>query len=181
VIDAGTSCFSFQQTGYVIHSAIHESRPDLKALMHIHSRAGVGVSCSVDKIVPICQHSVFIEPVSYHPFRGIVTEQSEKLELAENFKAPSKCLLMKNHGLLAGGATIEEAFFRMLQFHIVCQAYIDAGYTHRPVPADKIVSQDIVEKSVKAATSQVGSNFGKLEFKALARQLDAAGYETGVN
>ena len=178
VIHKGTSDFSFQQTGYVIHSAIHGNRPDLNALMHIHSRAGVGVACSVDKIVPICQHSVFIEPVSYHPFRGIVTVEAEKLELAENFAAPSKCLLMKNHGLLTGGGTIEEAFFRMYMFHTVCQAYIDAGYTHRTVPADKIVSQNIVRSSLEAAASQVGSA-GYLDFRALARQLDSAGYETG--
>ena len=162
----------------MIHSSIHESRPDLNAVMHIHSRAGIGVACSVDQMVPICQHSVFIEPVSYHPFRGIVTEESEKLELAENFVAPSKCLLMKNHGLLTGGVSIEEAFFRMFMFHKVCEAYIDAGYTHRPVPEGKTVSQDLVKKSVAAAEGQVGSP-GLLEFKALSRQLDKAGYETG--
>lgn len=178
VIDKGTSNFSFQRTGYIIHSAIHDHRPDLNALMHIHSRAGVGVASAVDKMVPICQHSVFIEPVSYHPFRGIVTEENEKLELANNFKAPSKCLLMKNHGLLTGGENIEEAFFRMYMFHTVCQAYIDAGYTHRAVPDDKILSSRIVETSVDAATRQTGLP-GSLDFAALARKLDRAGYETG--
>ena len=147
--------------------------------MHIHSRAGVGVACSVDEMVPMCQHSVFIEPVSYHPFRGIVTQESEKIELAENFLAPSKCLLMKNHGLLTGGATIEEAFSRMYNFHTVCQAYVDAGYTHRPVPPEKILSKDIIEMSVKAAASMDGEHFGMMDFAALARQLDSAGYETG--
>ncbi|KAL5248492.1 hypothetical protein ACHWQZ_G017626 [Mnemiopsis leidyi] len=179
IIDKGTSDFSFQRTGYVIHSAIHENRPDLNALMHIHSRAGVGVACSVDALVPMCQHSVFIEPVSYHPFRGIVTEESEKVELAENFVAPSKCLLMKNHGLLTGGATIEEAFIRMYMFQTVCQAYVDAGYTHRPVPSETILSGDVIKQSVEAAASQDGKHFGMLDFRALARQLDSAGYETG--
>lgn len=178
VISKGNSEFGFQQTGYIIHSAIHQHRPDLAALMHIHSRAGVAIAASVDKLLPICQHSVFIEPVSYHPFRGIVTEEAEKAELAANFPAPSQCLLLRNHGLLTGGSSVEEAFFNMFMFHVTCQAYIDAGYTSRAVPPDKVLSKEVVEKSVKAA-EQVRGKAGVMEFRALARQLDVAGYKTG--
>ena len=32
-------------TGYIIHGAIHKTRADLHCVMHSHSRAGLAVSC----------------------------------------------------------------------------------------------------------------------------------------
>ena len=180
VIDPGTSKFSFQQTGYIIHSAIHEQRPDLNTLLHVHSAAGTAVATAVDKIYPICQNSVYLEPISYHPYRGIVVSDTEKEELATNFRAPSKCLLMKNHGLLTGGASIEEAFFLMFMFHSVCKVYVDAGLTHKPVPREKVISEDVIKESMDAVRMQMNAKgLGVGDFQALCRQLDVAGWETG--
>ena len=53
VLDPGITKFSFQKTGYVIHSAIHESRADLNALFHVHTREGVAVS-SAPSPTPHC-------------------------------------------------------------------------------------------------------------------------------
>ena len=179
VIDPGTSKFSFQQTGYIIHSAIHEQRPDLNTLLHMHSAAGTAVSTAVDKLLPISQNAVYLEPISYHPFRGIVVAEHEKDELAENFPAPSKCLLMKNHGLLTGGVSVEEAFFLMFMFHGMCQVYVDAGYTHRPVPQDKVFPDQMIRESIEACEMQAEEGLGLRDFQALCRQLDLAGWETG--
>lgn len=72
IIDQGTSKFGFQKTGNVIHSAIHESRPDLSALIHIHSRAGIAVSSSgVERMEHVWQTSYVCDPLSYHKYHGI--------------------------------------------------------------------------------------------------------------
>eukprot|EP00116_Pleurobrachia_bachei_P007333 sb/3467595/ len=181
VIDPGCTKFSFQRTGYVIHSAIHGARKDLNALIHIHTSEGMAVASSVERLQPVCQHSVFIEPVSYHPYRGIVVDQTERAELARNFPVPSKCLVMRNHGLLTGGGTIEEAFLLMFYLHAVCKVYVDAGYTHRPVPENFVVSPDIVENSVRdtLANNFADGSFGLKDFQAMALELDREGMCTG--
>ena len=105
--------------------------------------------------------------------------EHEKAELAKNFPAPSKCLLMKNHGLLTGGVSIEEAFFLMYMFHSVCKVYVNAGYTHTPVPKEKILPANMIKDSMAACDLQMDRGLGVRDFQALCRQLDLAGWETG--
>ena len=164
----------------MIHSAIHDARRDLNALIHIHSREGMAVASSVDKLLPVCQDSVFLEPISYHNFHGIVVGEGEKKALAKDFVAPSKCLMMRNHGLLTGGRTLEEAFLLMYYLHSVCKVYVDAGYTHRTVPSEMVIPDAVIDASMEAVAVNIKtSSFGKMDFESLARQLDYAGLETG--
>ena len=43
------------ETGYVIHGAIHKSREDIHCVMHTHSRAGLAVSCFNEGLKPMIQ------------------------------------------------------------------------------------------------------------------------------
>ena len=110
MVDPGTSKFPFQPTGGVIHSAIHANRPDLHCLYHMHSREGIALATAVERIEPVCQSNTELGQISYHDFRGVVFEEADKEPLSRDFPAPSKTLIMRNHGLLTGGKTIEEAF-----------------------------------------------------------------------
>ena len=43
--------------GFVIHSAVHEGRPDVVAVMHTHTPAAVAVSAQRDGLLPISQQA----------------------------------------------------------------------------------------------------------------------------
>ncbi|SVE56018.1 uncharacterized protein METZ01_LOCUS508872, partial [marine metagenome] len=59
------------QTGYVIHGAIHKNRKDIHCVMHTHSRAGLAVSCFKDGLKPMIQDTaIFYNRVSYHEWEG---------------------------------------------------------------------------------------------------------------
>ena len=180
VVDQGTSKFPFQPTGYVIHSAIHMNRPDLGCLMHIHSEPGIAVSAAVEKIQPLIQANVELGNVCYHDFRGVIFNPEDKDPLSKDFPSPSKTLIMRNHGLLTGGGTIEEAFNVMHFLHQVCQSYVNCGYTNSPVPASNLISQEILESSLEGNVEcRYNTEVGVQEFEALARLLDYQGLETG--
>ena len=180
VIDQGSAKFPIQPTGHVIHSAIHINRPDLACLMHIHTEPGIAVSAAVDKIEPIIQANVELGEICYHDFRGVIFNTEDKEPLSRDFPAPSKTLIMRNHGLLTGGKTIEEAFNIMHFLHQVCQCYVNCGFTNSPIPASKLMSQEILESSVYGNEEcRYDTARGVQEFEALARLLDYQGFETG--
>ncbi|XP_063676588.1 putative aldolase class 2 protein CC_1201 [Bolinopsis microptera] len=180
VIDQGSTKFPFQPVGYVIHSAIHSQRPDLGCVMHIHSKEGIALTAAVEKIEPVTQASVELGQISYHDFRGIIFRPEDKEPLSRDFPAPSKTLILRNHGLLTGGKTVEEAFNIMYFLHQVCQCYVDSGFTHSPVPPSRLISQEIVDLSRDGTDScRFDTGYGDQEFEALARLLDYQGFETG--
>ena len=51
------SPFPVNPAGFVIHSAVHEARPEAGCVLHTHTRAGVGVSAQKAGILPISQQS----------------------------------------------------------------------------------------------------------------------------
>ena len=71
------------ETGYVIHGAIHKNRKDINCVMHTHSRAGLAVSCLKNGLQPIIQDAaVFHNRVCYHDWEGMSTEEEECVSLA---------------------------------------------------------------------------------------------------
>lgn len=46
VLDAGTTTLGFNKSGFILHSAIHGFRPDLKCVIHVHTPDVVAVSWS---------------------------------------------------------------------------------------------------------------------------------------
>ncbi len=59
------------QAGYVIHSAIHRARHDLKAVLHTHTRDGAAVSAQRDGLLPISQHALaYYSRVAYHDYEA---------------------------------------------------------------------------------------------------------------
>ena len=70
------------ETGYIIHGAIHKSRKDVNCVMHTHSRAGLAISCLDEGLIPMIQDSaMFYNRVSYHDWEGMSTnaEECEKI------------------------------------------------------------------------------------------------------
>jgi ribulose-5-phosphate 4-epimerase/fuculose-1-phosphate aldolase len=112
--------------GFVIHSAIHQARPDLNCVFHTHTRAGVAVSAQEQGLLPISQHAMrFYNRVGYHGYEGIALDLDERERLVQNLGA-HRVLILRNHGLLTGGATVRAAFEEMYYLEMACQIQIDA-------------------------------------------------------
>ena len=67
-------------TAGVIHGAIFEARPDVRAIVHVHTEAGQYVSClpGESPLVLYTQDGGgFYGKVNVHEFHGVATEQEE--------------------------------------------------------------------------------------------------------
>uniref|UniRef100_A0A0B6Z7L1 Class II aldolase/adducin N-terminal domain-containing protein n=1 Tax=Arion vulgaris TaxID=1028688 RepID=A0A0B6Z7L1_9EUPU len=184
IIDQGTSEFGVNKAGLVLHSTIHEARPDINCVIHLHAPASVAVSAMKCGLLPLGQESTICGNVSYLEYQGMSIDEKGKELLVKNLGPTNKVLILNNQGIVTCGETIEEAFFLAFNVVAACEAQV------RAVAAglDNIVQ---VKEEVREQISQRGGGgpdaankdwkTGEVEFEALMRALDNLGYRTGYS
>ena len=155
--------------GFVIHSAIHEARPDVGCVLHTHTKAGVAVSAQAAGLLPLSQISLFpYAALGYHDYEGIALNDEEKPRLVADL-ADNNALILRNHGLLTVGETIADAFLMMYALETACQTQIMAqagGNELVQVPAQIVAG---IKSQVEQVTKGLG---GQLAWPGLLRKLD---------
>jgi ribulose-5-phosphate 4-epimerase/fuculose-1-phosphate aldolase len=115
------------QAGFVIHSCVHAARPEINCVIHTHTRAGVAVSAMKCGLLPISQHAMLIQDdVTYHDYEGVALYKEEQERLAADLGKTSRAMILRNHGLLALGEEIRNAFEVMYYLDAACQIQVDA-------------------------------------------------------
>ena len=155
-------------TGYIIHGAIHKNIKQIHCVMHSHSRAGLAISSTKEGLKPMIQDAaIFYNRVSYHDWEGMSTEAEECESLAKDLGS-NKVMILKNHGLLTCGSTISEAFMLMYYLDRACKNQIDVLSSGMVA---NVPSNNIMEY---AAGQYEDPRFilGKHEWPALLRLLD---------
>jgi ribulose-5-phosphate 4-epimerase/fuculose-1-phosphate aldolase len=111
----------------VIHGCVHEARPEAQCVLHTHTRAGIAVAATTEGLLPLSQHSArLVGEVTYHAYEGIALDLDERERLAHNLGAVSRCMVLRNHGLLTLGRTVREAFNLMYNLEQSCRIQLDA-------------------------------------------------------
>lgn len=164
---------SVNPAGFVIHSAIHENRPDAHCVLHTHTRAGCAVAAQAGGLLPISQMSLELYGrVGYHEYEGIALSLGERERLVDDLGG-NAALILRNHGLLTVGRTPAEAFLRMWNLEKACEIQVAAqagGALHTP-------SQDVCELTARQAAGQFEQDLADpygadLAWDALLRLLD---------
>lgn len=155
--------------GFVIHGAVHETRPDAHCVIHLHTIAGVAVSCQRDGLLPIQQGAMMLaHNVAYHDYEGVALDVDERARLNANL-AEKNLMILRNHGLLVLGRTVGEAFVRTYSLQRSCEIQIAA----QAGGAALVTPEQSVRDKVAAQTRPKGpSRSSQLAWKALLRKLD---------
>lgn len=156
--------------GFVIHSCVHRARHDLTCIIHTHTTAGVGVSAQADGLLPISQTGLLYKDlIGYHEFEGLALNLAEQERLLADLGQDKQLLILRNHGLLACGRSIPEAFVMMFYLEQACRIQVAAqsGGARLHMPPKEV--QDLTHKQ---AMTGLGADLGTREFAALKRRLD---------
>ena len=114
------------RAGYVIHSALHGVQPDAHCVMHTHTTTGMAVACLKDGLSPHNFYGAMLQGmVAYHDFEGISVEPGEKERLVKDI-GDKPAVILRNHGLLAWGPSVPEAFLMMWTLQRACDVQIAA-------------------------------------------------------
>ncbi|AZP72060.1 class II aldolase/adducin family protein [Pseudomonas poae] len=126
VVGGATTHARVNAAGFVIHSAIHMARPDLNCVIHTHTAAGMAVAAQAHGLLPISQHALkFYGKLAYHTYEGIALSLDERERLIADL-GPHKAMILRNHGLLAAGGDVAQAFHEIHFLERACQAQVQA-------------------------------------------------------
>ena len=134
--------YGINKSGYVIHGAIHKARPDVACVLHTHTRAGIAVSAMTCGLLPLSQTSIrFVGHIGYHDYEGPAVDLDERERIVDDL-GPHDALIMRNHGLLTCGATIQQAFNTMYQLELSCRSQVDAmaARTELTMPGENVLA-----------------------------------------
>jgi ribulose-5-phosphate 4-epimerase/fuculose-1-phosphate aldolase len=166
VLDNG---YPVNAAGFTIHSAVHMARDDAHAVMHLHTEAGVAVSCMKGGLLPLNQTALIVcDDVAQHEYEGVALHLEERERLTADL-GRKNAMLLWNHGTLALGVSVPECFMRLYYLERACAIQVKAlagDGLHLP-------SQQSID-----ATYQLGKMPGavtylaSLAWPALRRMLD---------
>jgi ribulose-5-phosphate 4-epimerase/fuculose-1-phosphate aldolase len=112
--------------GFTIHSAIHESRDDAHCIVHLHSNDGVAVASLKDGLLPLSQTGMLVRSqIAYHDYEGVALFEEEKERLVKDL-GEARLMILRNHGTLALGKNVAEAFTNIYFLEKACSYQVRA-------------------------------------------------------
>uniref|UniRef100_A0A673ANE9 Gamma-adducin-like n=1 Tax=Sphaeramia orbicularis TaxID=375764 RepID=A0A673ANE9_9TELE len=188
VVDQGCTDLSIDHFGFGPHAAIYSMRPDVRCIIHIHTPATAAVSSMKCGILPISQEALLLGDVSCFGYHGSLDNKEEKVEFQKNLGPTAKVMILRNHGLLALGETVEEAFHYVYHSQQACEIQVSAmscsGGVDNLVLLDRMKFKPLTQGVAAAGVvmdNEVKWKVGEAEFESLMRMLDNLGYRTGYS
>ncbi|XP_053306504.1 gamma-adducin isoform X2 [Spea bombifrons] len=189
VVDQGTTNLRIDSSAFSPHAAIYSMRPDVRCVVHIHTPATAAVSSMKCGILPISQEALLLGDVAYYNYHGSLDDLDERIQLQKALGPSCKVLVLQNHGIMALGETLEEAFHYIFNVQLACEVQVHAlagaGGMDNLLLLDmekyKPVTHELAADGAGGVNmeGQHKWKIGELEFESLMRMLDNLGYRTG--
>ena len=141
-----TQCFEVK-----MHSCIYKTRPDVRAVVHLHPRFSVLMSILGAELVPMCQEGIqpgqglhrwaLGEQLPVYPHTKTIQTEEEGMDVARALGS-HPAILLQGHGATTVGASLEEAVTNMAlleeQARMNWYAYCAAGPNHPRITAAQV-------------------------------------------
>ena len=102
------------------------AREDAHAVIHLHTPHGQAVSAHGDGLLPLTQTAMLIrDEIAYHDYEGVAVDLDERERIIADLGDKS-AMILRNHGTLAVGETVGEAFISIYFLERACEAQIMA-------------------------------------------------------
>jgi len=140
------------QAAFAIHSQVHAARPDVIGAAHSHSVYGKTWSTLARLLDPITQDACafYDDHALFDQYSGVVLDLEEGKRIAHSL-GDCKAAILRNHGLLTVGHSVEEAAWWFITMERSCQAQLLAEAVGKPVLIEPAMA--------KHTAGQVGTHF----------------------
>ncbi len=161
--------YQYNRTGFVIHGSIYQAKPDINAIYHLHTQAGVAVSALKDGLLPLSQFAYhFQDNVGYYDYDSLALDYDQHGDPILSALGNNSALFLRNHGTLTVGHTIQEAFFYMYYLEQACQTQIKILSMNSEV---EIPSEETC-KQARKDMRDFEPDLGTRDWQALLRLLE---------
>lgn len=159
----------YNKTGYVIHGSIYKNRPDINAIFHLHTTAGIAVSVMDCGLLPLSQFSFhFYNQIAYHTYDSLALENQRQGENLVRDLGQRKAMMLCNHGTITCGTTIHEAFLYTHFLEQACKVQCAALASHQKMI---LPPHEVCEQAARDVRN-FEPNFGIRDWTALLKKLD---------
>ena len=165
-----TGCeYQYNRTGYIIHGEIYKKRLDINAIFHIHTPEIVAISAHKNGMMPASQWALhFYNRIAYHKYDSLALNSQQGAKIAQDLK-DYFVMLMRNHGSITCGRTIQEALFYTYHLQQACKTQCMLQS-----------KSDVIMPSHEVATNAVADllsfeqNLGQRDWQAWLRLINTA-------
>jgi ribulose-5-phosphate 4-epimerase/fuculose-1-phosphate aldolase len=150
---------------FAIHSQVHQARPDVIGAAHSHSLYGKSLSTLGEMLEPITQDvcAFYEDHALFDDYTGVVLDVEEGKRIAHALGG-MKAVILRNHGLLTVGQTVESAIWWFVTMERSCQAQLIAKAAGTPIHIDPA--------NAAQTYGQVGNEFaGWFQFQPLFERI----------
>ncbi len=150
---------------FAIHSQIHAARPDVQAACHTHSLYGKALSSMRQPLLPLTQDACtfYDDHAVFDDYTGVVLDLEEGKRIAHAL-GENKAAILRNHGLLTVGHSVDEAAWWFITMERSAQAQLIAQAAGEVFP--------IEHDTALHTRDQVGNHLaGWFSFQPLFEQM----------
>ncbi|THA27957.1 class II aldolase/adducin family protein [Streptomyces sp. A1277] len=122
------------QAAFTVHAQVHLARPDVVAVAHTHSEHGGALAALGELIDPLTQESCafYEDHALYDAYTGVVVDEEEGRRIAAALGG-RKAVILRNHGLLTVGDSVDAAAWWFLALERSCRIQLAARAAGKPV------------------------------------------------
>lgn len=150
---------------FAIHSQVHQARQDAVGAAHSHSVYGKSFSALGQLLEPITQDATafYDDHALFDDYTGVVLDVEEGKRIAHAL-GDRKAVILRNHGLLTVGPTVDAAVWWFITMERSCQAQLLAM-----AAGDRVL---IDPEQAATTKEQVGSDkMGWLSYQPLYERM----------
>jgi ribulose-5-phosphate 4-epimerase/fuculose-1-phosphate aldolase len=158
--------------GVVIHGAIYLGRPDVECVVHTHTEGDIAVGVLEDGLLPLSQWAMrFYNRLGYHDYEGVSLDMDERERLQHSI-GQHPVLVLRNHGLLATGRNVAEAFSSTYHFERSAEAQLKIQAAAASGQKIVVPDRDTCERQAAQFAGNMPRLQGQREWPALLRLCD---------
>jgi ribulose-5-phosphate 4-epimerase/fuculose-1-phosphate aldolase len=118
-----------------IHAAIHHARPDVVAAAHAHTTFGSAWSAMGRPVDPLTNEGCFFfeDHVVHDDHTGVTLEEDKAAAIARAL-GPRRAAILKNHGVVTVGRSIDEAAWWFVAMETCCEVQMLTEAAGTPMP-----------------------------------------------
>ncbi len=155
--------------GYTLHSTIHGGIEGAHCVMHTHTTAGVAVASLQGGLSQSNFYSAQLhDMVAYHPFEGITIHAEEGPRVLASM-GNKQAVILRNHGLLSWGQTLEQAFAILWTLQRACEIQMATLSMGAAIPVPEAIAAKCTRDALQFNPAH---GAGRDVFDALVRQVD---------
>jgi len=166
----------WEVTAFMIHRGVHLARPSARCVLHTHMPYATAVSMIDGGLDTRASQNamMFHGRVVSLEYGGHADAADEGSRIGEAVGDDTWVVILENHGVLAIGETVAEAWHRLYFLERACQVQVLAQSTGRPLIQ---VSEELAARTAGQAAAD--ANNPPTLFAAVRRQLDreSPGYQ----